>query len=383
MELNIRMNNSGRLTKLDGLRGLLSLIVALNHSFLVVAIPTFANVWGQNFLTFTNLQAKLQQLLMLIGNGGAAVTTFFILSGMVLGQSMGRVEFSSKGLLGFFLKRLLRLYPVYVVIILTTAIYMRTGFHYQTFPFASAWYLWWMNFQMTIKEFLYNLFFIHTYLGGVTWTLRVILIASFVMPAFYQVSKTGHLTNLLIFSLFLVLASFTIFNISGFRDLRYLYMFYLGLILPRYKSFFAALPSWLIHFFVPFGLISLLAIRYITDEYLGGLIESVLAWFAIGIIVFSSRTKIFDFLNNKVFQFFGRISYSLYLVHFTVLYILARVMFNVYPNLPYGSAYLMIHVSLFILSLSVATLFSLLVYRYVEIPSSQVGSAVNKKIQQF
>ncbi|KKT40427.1 hypothetical protein A3K29_03440 [Candidatus Collierbacteria bacterium RIFOXYB2_FULL_46_14] len=375
--------DNGRLTKLDGLRGILSLIVALNHSFLVVAIPAYANVWGQNYLTFTNLQAKLQQLFMLIGNGGAAVTMFFILSGLVLGQSMSRVNLTVRGFLGFYLKRLLRLYPVYVVVILITAIYMRTGFQYQTFPFASAWYLWWMNFQMTVKEFLYNLFFIHTYLGGVTWTLRVILIASFVMPALYQLSKTtSRLTNLIL-SLLLVLASFAIFNISGFRDLRYLYMFYLGLILPRYKGFFTAIPGWLIHSSAPFVLISLLSVRHVTDEYLGGLIESVVAWFAIGTIVFGIQTKMFDFFNNKVLLFFGRISYSLYLVHFTVLYILARVMFNVYPNLPYGSAYFIIHVSLFILSLSIATLISLLVYRYVEIPSSQVGSALNKKIQQL
>jgi len=45
-----------------------SLIVCLNHSFLVVTIPTFANVWAQNPLIFHDLQAKLQQLFMLIGN---------------------------------------------------------------------------------------------------------------------------------------------------------------------------------------------------------------------------------------------------------------------------------------------------------------------------
>jgi hypothetical protein len=28
------------------------LIVALNHSFLVIAIPVYANVWGQNYLVF-------------------------------------------------------------------------------------------------------------------------------------------------------------------------------------------------------------------------------------------------------------------------------------------------------------------------------------------
>jgi len=372
--------DNGRITKLDGLRGLLSLIVALNHSFLVVAIPAYANVWGQNYLVFTNLQAKLQQLFMLIGNGGAAVTLFFILSGMVLGQSMRRLEFSLTGFLSFFLKRLFRLYPVYIVVILVTAIYMRMGFRYQVFLYASPWYLWWMNFSMTFKEFLNNFFFIHTYLGGVTWTLRVILIASFIMPVFYQMSrKTGRLTNL-IFSLLLIFASFTVFNLNGFRDLRYLYMFYLGLIIPKFKSLFTDIPGWLINLLVFIGLLLLLMIRYISDEYFGGLVESIISWFIIGIIVYNGKTKIFGFLDQKIFLFFGKISYSLYLVHFTVLYILARLMFSWLPNLPYSGSYLPIHMALFVLSLFIATLVSLFVHHYIEIPSLRAGNIVSRKI---
>ncbi len=380
MELNINMPNVNRYTKLDGLRGLLSLIVALNHSFLVVAIPSSANVWGQNYLTFTNLQEKLQQLFMVLGNGGAAVTLFFILSGMVLGQSMVRVEFSFRGLLGFYLKRILRLYPVYVFLIIATAIYMRFGFKYQVFPFASSWYLWWMNFDMTFREFLKNLFFIHIYLGGVTWTLRVILIASFIFPVFYQVSRrVGRLSNLIIAAL-LVLGSFTILNIGGFRDFRYLYMFYLGLILPKFSGLFVNLPGRFIKISLPFGLVLLLTIRYIIGEYLGGLVESIVSWFLIGSIVYCVRLSIFDILNHKILLYFGKISYSLYLVHFSVLYLLARLMFWLLPSFPYSHSYLPIHLVLFALSLAVATVISLIVHRFIETPSSKAGNILNQKI---
>ena len=96
---------------------------------------------------------------MLIGNGGVAVTMFFIISGLVLGQSLSRTEMSFKGLTSFYVKRFLRLYSVYFLVIILTAVYMRLGFVYQIFPYASTWYHWWMNFQMTFKEFFYNLFF--------------------------------------------------------------------------------------------------------------------------------------------------------------------------------------------------------------------------------
>ena len=143
-----------------------------------------------------------------------------------------------------------------------------------------------------------------------------------------------------------------------------------------------AIPSWIIYSLVPFSLILLLAIRYTTDEYFGGLVESIISWFIIGIIVYNGKTKIFDFLNQKTFLFFGKISYSLYLVHFTVLYILARLMFSWLPNLPYSGSYLPIHMALFVLSLFIATLVSLFVHHYIEIPSLQMGNAINRKLQK-
>ncbi len=374
------MSNTKRITKLDGLRGILSLIVALNHSFLVVAIPVFANVWGQNYLEFHDLQSKIQQYLMILGNGGAAVTMFFILSGLVLGQSLSRVKFSPRGLTAYAIKRLIRLYPVYIFIIVLTALYMRFGFVYGTFPHASSWFVWWMNFQMTFIEFLKNFFFIHTYLGGVTWTLRVIILASLIIPAFYLITKkTTWLIDLFIAG-GLVYASFTILNISDFRDLRYLYMFFLGLIIPKFKTFFSQFPSWYITVTLPITILILLAYRFTSNEYTGGLIESIVSWKLVGLIMYSDKTKLFDWLDHKMFQFFGKISYSLYLIHFSVLYIIARFMFQYFPNLPYANHYVIIHSVLFLISLSLATVISILVHKYIEIPSLALSNSINRKI---
>ncbi|KKS66627.1 MAG: putative transferase transmembrane protein [Candidatus Collierbacteria bacterium GW2011_GWA1_42_60] len=216
------MENNTRFTKLDGLRGLLSLIVALNHSFLVIVIPTFANVWQQNPFIFHGLQSKLQQLFMFLGNGGAAVTLFFLLSGLVLGQSLSRTKMNFRGLTSFMVKRIIRLYPVYLFIVATTAIYMKFGFIYQTFPYSSSWFNWWMNFQMTFKELLLNIFFIHAYIGGVTWTLRVILIVSFIFPVFFLINKKTSWWLDILISFLLIYLSFTLLNIF-FRSLLYPY----------------------------------------------------------------------------------------------------------------------------------------------------------------
>jgi peptidoglycan/LPS O-acetylase OafA/YrhL len=369
-----------RFTKLDGLRGVLSLIVALNHSFMVVVIPSFANVWQQNPLVFHGLESKLQQLFMLIGNGGAAVTLFFLLSGFVLGQSLSRTKLNFKGILAFLAKRIIRLYPVYLLIVFSTAIYMKLGFTYQTFPFSSAWFNWWMNFQMDFKELVLNILFTHAYVGGVTWTLRVILITSFIFPVFYSLNKkTSALVDILI-SIFLIYLSFTLLNIEGFRDLRYLYMFYLGQMLPKFQKQFSLAPNRLISIILPFATLLLLGYRYSTNEYQGGVVESIISFFIIGIAAYSEKVKSLNFLDSKLLQFYGKISYSFYLINFSVLYVFSRLMFQKLPNLPYQKEYLYIHLTLFLLSVLVTTGISLLVYKYIETPSKDLANNVGHKI---
>ena len=372
--------NPNRFTKLDGLRGLLALIVCLNHSFMVVVIPTFASVWQQNPLIFHGIQSKIQQLFMLLGNGGAAVTLFFLLSGLVLGQSLSNVQMNFKGIVGFLAKRIIRLYPVYLLILFMTALYMKYGFTHETFPFSSSWFNWWMNFQMTLKEFILNFFFIHAYVGGVTWTLRVILIVSLIFPVFFLLNKKTTWWMDTLISALLVYLSFTLLNIEGFRDLRYLYMFYLGLMIPKFKTFFSGIPNWTATLVFPFAVLLLLGYRYLTNEYEGGVVESIVSFFIIGVAAYGSKVSVLNFLDTKVLKFFGRISYSLYLIHFSVLYLLGKLMFQNLPNLPYQNQYLLIHIILFVLSTLIATGVSLLVYKFIELPSHSLAKSVGQKI---
>jgi len=85
-------------------------------------------------------------------------------------------------------------------------------------------------------------------------------------------------------------------------------------------------------------------------------------------------------LDGKVLKFFGKISYSLYLIHFSVLYVISRFMFQNLPNLPYQEHYFLIHTTLFIISTIIATGVSLLVYKFIELPSQTLSSKVGKMI---
>jgi len=364
-----------RYTRLDGLRGLLSVIVALNHSFLILAIPASANIWGANIFIFHGLQSKLQQIFMLLGNGGLAVTIFFVLSGFVLGESFGKGRHTIKNSAVFLIRRLLRLYPVYLILVIVSALYMWSGFRYQTYQAASPWFHWWMNFEMSFKELLLNAFFIHIYLGGVTWTLRVIIIASLLFPLMYIIFKKASLLINFGLIVLLTIASFTIFDLHRFIDLRYLYMFYLGLTIPRSKHFFVSLqPALHAITLIPFVFIAFY-LRFITDIYQAMVFESLFAWLLIGLIVYNS-TRIFLFLESRLFQFLGRISYSLYLTHFTVLYIFSKIVLDIIPAAILAQNYFLAHGLIFLVTLALTIPVSLLVHRFIESPAQSISRAV-------
>lgn len=376
------ITSNTRYTKLDGLRGLLSLVVAINHSFLILLIPAFANVWGQNIFIYNDFQSKIQQAFMLLGNGGVAVTMFFVLSGLVMGQSLKKIEPSLSGVLGFYIKRMTRLYPAYFFLIVFSALYMRLGFVYRTYPVASSWFHWWMNFEMTLSEFFRNAYFASISLGGITWTLRVIVIASFIFPVFYFLTKNTSKYVDLALTAALVYLSFTVLDISGFRDFRYLYMFFAGLILPKFKSLFENFPRWLFSITLPICLYIILDLRYMTDEYVGGLGEAIVAWFYLGLMAYNHKETIFNFLDSKILQFFGKISYSLYLIHFSVLYIFAKIVLDYLPNLPYTQNYLAFHLMFFVISTILATYLSIFMNKFVEEPSVKLASFISEKFKR-
>ncbi len=360
------IENSKRITNLDGIRGLLSLVVVLNHSFLVVAIPSYANVWGQDYLNYIDLPSKIQQIMMILGNGGTAVSMFFVMSGYVLNYSLGKFNWGIANYFGFLYKRLLRLYPAFFFTIFLISAARWLGFDYRTFPHASTWYHWWMNFNLDLKEFFLNTIFVNINLGGVTWTLRVIVLVSFLAPFLYYLSKKLNAWQNFLFVILLTYLSFNLLNLPNFRDFRYLYMFYLGLVIPQFENFFSSFPKWLIYLSLPVFIYTMFTIRYQTNEYIGGVYESYISWLILGLTIYQSNLKIFTFLTQPWLLFIGKISYSLYLIHFTILYTLARIIFQFLPQINYSQYYLATHFFLLVVSAIVTIPLSWLVYNYIE-----------------
>lgn len=301
------------------------------------------------------------------------------MSGFVVAKSLENYRQNLFNYILFLVRRTLRLYPPYAAMILGVGLIMRLGLQYETYPFASTWFHWWMNFEMTFGELMKNLIFYHIYIGGVTWTLRVIIFISFFLPFLSLVIKrTSRWVDLAIIGV-LVYASFHFLNWQNFRDPRYLFMFYAGMTLPKWKSFFENIENSLFNQLTLLSSIFVfLYVRFLTDEYIGGVFESIFACFYIGILVYNHKISLFNFLNNKFWQYLGKISYSLYLVHFSVLYLLSKLIFWVFPNFPYSTSYLVFHFIIFVLSVLVTIPISNVLYRYIEKPFGNVSDRLKK-----
>ena len=108
---------------LDGLRGLLACYVMLSHTLPFAPLP----VW----------------LLWLFKHGGAGVDVFFILSGLVIVQSLDSFHYRARP---FLIARVARIYPVFLVVfVFAMAVQpLATGFERMAWigPDSEARYIW-------------------------------------------------------------------------------------------------------------------------------------------------------------------------------------------------------------------------------------------------
>src|SRR5690349_21599193 len=115
-----------RLEYLDSSRGIAAIIVLIFHTNDFI----FYNVLDSSTRDFI-LTSKLQYFLSTLINGVNAVSYFFVLSGFVLSYSYLKNNVSLS-LVSFSVKRIFRIFPLYILIVLLTYV-----FNYQTIGFNS------------------------------------------------------------------------------------------------------------------------------------------------------------------------------------------------------------------------------------------------------
>ncbi|MBB1402145.1 acyltransferase [Pseudoalteromonas sp. SG45-1] len=326
-----------RQLSLDGLRGIAALSVVIYHYF--YRIDEIYNT-GSNEMDWTYF-------------GHFGVHLFFMISGFVIFMSISK---ETKPV-SFIVSRFSRLYPTYffAVIITFTVVYI---FGLQ-------------GREVGVFNALLNLLMFQEFLGishvdGVYWTLTVEITFyfwCFVLILFKKI-------DLLIFTLFSFLfLSFTvellpenIYKIIGkLFFINYVSFFLLGVMTYKLKKEYLKYRN-------VFQILLIFTVLFINNEN-----EDFIAYGFIYIFFLLGVYDVLKFLKFKVFIFMGEISYSLYLVHQNIGYVIITKMMN--ANIPKLAAALVAFI--------VSVLLAKLMYTYIEVKLSRyVKLYLNNKLKE-
>lgn len=348
---------------LDSMRGIAILLVVLGH---------VGNMIGdQSFKYFPEFISQF------IYNGHLGVQMFFVVSAYTLLMSHDNRKGESHATKKFFIRRFFRIAPMYyLAIIFTTLQFIDFNFHNFN----------WQTFHKT--AFLTNLFFVNALspttinnyvIGG--WSISVEMLFYLILPLICSKIKTlnGYITFTL---LTLFLSSFLFYILSGTRFdgnefLRYYFfnhlpVFGLGMtayIINKNIDQLTIKPKVLLLI-----LFSVFIYCYITIPY--GFMYSLIYF----MLLMTLSHKPYKVLSNKLLSSVGKVSFSIYLVHFMVMYFIAR--FDLLQFIAIKdtlSAYL--YFILLFIALSVVSYFiSCFTYKYIELKGQNIGRYIISKL---
>jgi len=341
--------------RLESLRGVAALMVAYFHALAMIRMDEW---WP----------AKIKSVLQMAGNGNGGVAIFFVLSGYVLGRSL---DATSGRLLPenfrFMVRRTLRIWPAMAVCIVACFAWVRFVHAPASFDAASTdYYNYWRD-GAPLADLWRDLLLQQSFYNPVTWTLQVEMIAAVVFVALWWIWRRSALASL---ALTVVWAAWFL-AVNPPPRTAFLYMLLLGLqagVVSRVAAQHlsgTALKWCLALSFAGLGL----SARYPRATDAGTWFVDSLFSFAIVALLIASHGRVaLKAFDHSASRFMGRISYSFYLWHFPVLYVLVTSGFAaIDPNLLLHWPNTMAGV-LMMVSVTATIPIAWASYRFVELP---------------
>lgn len=311
-------------------------------------------------------------------NGGFGVDLFFLISGFIICYVT-----SKKGhVIIFFLKRFFRIYPLFLFILIISSIFLvRYNVHPLWTMIKSGMFIL-QDYNKPAPEFDFNFI-------GPAWTLSYEIWFYFVFGMAMMVS---HKHRVLVASAILLAQVFLLqFTFTGSVSLNSSYVASLGdsSYSDHALKFFSTslhleflLGMWLCEAFmrgwlkvraaicipVLMLLASLSGWLYFSEVVYGsGLTKFYLIALPlfIAIIIYESNFKMF---NSRVMSFFGDISFSIYITHFFIMYLLLE-----HPPYFWNDAG---NLTKLVTSTILAIVFAYILHKLVELPFIKIGRTV-------
>ena len=348
--MNARSVN-GRLRFLDGLRAVAALAVLFHHLYYNSDFERiFSSALPPWFAGFAELCAR-------------GVQVFFVISGFVIAYSVRNLWIDRRTALNFALRRQIRLDPPFwiclVLAVIDLAIVARVHPDLAPAPTLGAFVL---NFlylpgvahapmylsvawTLCLEVQFYLVFILLLWVAQLRWR-RVISVAGIFLLGIGSLAFRARLTN----------DDYPWF-IGSF------YLFAAGVLVCWVMLRKA--PLWLLVIYAS----AMLAVGVLREQ------QTILAGFAITALIYLSAVcgRLDVWLSGRIFQYFGRISYSLYLVHLPILTRVYRAGLRITPQ-SFWAGLLWLTVGL-LLSIVAAHLLN----RYVEEPAKRLSSRLKAR----
>lgn len=318
----------GRLAALDGLRGIAALVVVVFHYTVGYGAPMLM----QGVISATPLH--------LFWDGSAAVSVFFVLSGFVLSYGyLGAGEERSLAPGSFYLSRLLRLLMPYAAAFLLSALCVHYLFSYRTTDPGGRvdfFFIEWIKASsmpvrsLLMDGLLHRPAIVYSVMPQ-AWTLSVELYLSLLFPLLILLIRRAQP---LFVCILLLLPVYHYLPVNRPYPLLTtgIVHFMLGMMLARYRESLATIAllrsSWSRCLFVAIGVVCL-SVRHSINIPLSLFHPySMTLWdisaFGAFVVVWAAlvAAPFQRLLCTSWVQWLGRVSYSLYLLHCLVLYLL-------------------------------------------------------------
>lgn len=321
---------------LECLRGLAALMVAVAHSYIAVTFGGIDRLWEQPIGEVGQGSALIVRLILVAANGKAAVTLFFVLSGVVLGLSLDSYTAGAFASYRYFvIRRLFRIYPAHVVVLLAIFLVIAACgvVNPRDFVNASAWYNWFYLTEPDAVLVLKNACLWDISLNPVTWTLQVEMVVALFFPLLHRISRLnagGVLSHLSMLALLISLA--LLFADNYF--IANVYKFHIGLLIPVLLGMLdRRLPARGAMMGRKPGVIISVVIMLVLPQWLGDggasdLLRSLGAGWLITVLMLPDGRGVF---RSAILKKLGRYSYSFYLLHFPALWF-SFYLLNQYPS---------------------------------------------------
>ena len=347
------------------LRGVACVIVVISHVLNILDLP--------HLLVIGSVQQALVDVFRATFNGFAAVEVFFVLSGCVLCLSLehGAARGGGPWIERFYVRRLFRIYPALwlsVAVTLCLLPLIRTGLASDV---VSDWARGSYPDQITAARVLLSMAAVYVHLNVPIWTLRVELFYSLAFPLFFLLIRNPRTRAPFIGCLILL----AVLPIPRAWSLHYAMAFAFGTAIP-YTAGIKRLPYRTIAVLAFAALMLVrsalepLGLDWKTIEDVEILIAAVIIY-----CLYHNRAP-FAALENRAVAFVGDISYSVYIVHFPLLFALTPLFIRFAGSDFIRSQPLTAVTLLGAATLAVTFVAATLARFYVERPGEQMGKAL-------